>query len=115
MDARAALDRLRGLISDLERVLPGPDILNVTHAEESAAEVVDAFYDLDRSLAEEGPDVKARTVDHQTTAVTIAGVDVYVRNASNAVVVSVGSGELPEGKQAFVESFDGVSWEHELP
>jgi hypothetical protein len=62
-----------------------------------------------------GPDVAARQVDPLTVGVTIGGVDVYVRDTPGSVIVSVGTDELPPGKTAMVESFDGVSWEHELP
>ncbi len=111
MDRNEALKRLRALVDELEHVLPGPDILSTTHVEDAARELVDAFGELERALTEGGP----REVDHQTTAVTIAGVDVYVRDTPNAVIVSVGTDELPANKSAYVEAIDGMSWEHELP
>jgi hypothetical protein len=113
-DIKTALDRFRGLMAELEHMLPGPDILHTTHAEDAAADVVAAFDDLDL-LLRAVPDVQARAVDEHTTAVTIGRVDVYVRDTPNAVIVSVGTDDLPEGKAASVQSADGISWEHELP
>jgi len=117
MDANttAALAKLRELVGELEHVLPGPDVLMTTHVEDAAVEVVEAFNELDRLLSTAGPDVGARQVDELTVGVTIGGVDVYVRDTPGSVIVSVGTDELPEGKAAMIESFDGTSWEHELP
>jgi hypothetical protein len=117
MDANttAALERLRGLMAGMENALPGPEVMSTTSAEEAAFEVADAFWELDRLLSVAGPDVRARRVDSLTVGVTIGGVDVYVRDTPGSVIVSVGTDELPEGKTAAVESFDGVSWEHDLP
>jgi len=117
MDPNIALARLRTLVGELEYLLPGPDILATTHVEDAAVEVIKAFEELDQGLRKGGfgLEVGARTVDEHTTAVTIAGVDVYVRNTPGDVSVCVGVDDLPPGKSARVEAFDGVSWEHELP
>jgi hypothetical protein len=110
----AALERLRGMVEVLRYVLPGPEVLKVTHAEESAAELVDAFDEYDRLLGD-APEVGARWVDEHTTAVTIAGVDVYVCSVEDHVIVSVGTEDLPGDKTASIQSVNGVSWEYELP
>jgi hypothetical protein len=115
MDARTALERLHRLVFALEDNLPGPDILSTTPVEDLGAEIVGAFRDFERALGAGGPDVAARTVDHQTTAVAIAGVDIYVRDTPNAVIVGVGTEDLARHKTAWIESFDGTSWEQQLP
>lgn len=119
-----ALARLQEAMSTLEQTLPGSDVLATTHVEDAAVEVLEAFEALNTWLSKGGfkpdawhpePDVAARMVDEHTTAVTIAGVFVHVRDTPNAVVASIGVDGLPYGKTATVESWDGMSWEHELP
>jgi hypothetical protein len=54
MDPDAALARLRALMTELEHLLPGPDILNTSHIEDAAAEVVEAWEALDGWLSKDG-------------------------------------------------------------
>jgi hypothetical protein len=53
----------------------------------------------------------------RVVAVTIEGLDIYVRRNHNGseLAVSVGIDDLPDHVSAVVESNDGMSWEQRLP
>lgn len=58
--------------------------------------------------------LQPRSVDDNTTAVTIDQVDIHVQTINGSTIVSVGTEETPDERTVFVRDWSGIDWEQQI-
>ena len=98
------LDQLANLRAQFDTAYKNGVPWNAADHAESYFEAADRLFQL----------LNPRDIGGETSgiAVTINGLDIYVHDQGARLAVSVNADDA--AKPAVVESFDGISWEHEL-